>query len=89
MGAAKGSGEKESDLKLFLDMLMAERGAAAKTIEAYTRDLAAFLTFLTQKRTSARDATAEQVRAYLAELSRKGLAPTSRALTMPPLDCMI
>jgi integrase/recombinase XerD len=80
VGAAKGSsGEKDSELKLFLDMLMAERGAAAKTIEAYTRDLSAFLAFLAQKRTSARAASAEQVRIYLAELSRKGLAPTSRA----------
>ena len=36
----------DSELALFLDMLIAERGAAAHTIEAYTRDLAAFLAFL-------------------------------------------
>ena len=60
-------------------MLMAERGAAAKTIEAYTSDLSEFLAFLATKRKTARDASADNVRAYLAQLSRKGLAPTSRA----------
>jgi integrase/recombinase XerD len=72
-------GEGDSELKLFLDMLMAERGAAAKTIEAYSRDLSAFLAYLAQKRTTALAASADNLRSYLAELSRKGLAPTSRA----------
>src|SRR6478672_9831381 len=77
----KGRSERsdESELALFLDMLMAERGAAAKTIEAYTSDLSEFLAFLSTKRKTARDASADNVRAFLAELSRKGLAPTSRA----------
>jgi integrase/recombinase XerD len=77
----KGRSERsdESELALFLDMLMAERGAAAKTIEAYTSDLSEFLAFLATKRKTARDASADNVRAYLAQLSRKGLAPTSRA----------
>jgi integrase/recombinase XerD len=81
LGASKGgsSGRDESELALFLDMLMAERGAAAKTIEAYTRDLSEFLAFLATKRKTALDASAESVRAYLAQLSRKGLAATSRA----------
>jgi integrase/recombinase XerD len=75
-----GSGEDgRSALALFLDMLMAERGAAKHTIEAYTRDLSAFLAFLAAKDTTVLDASADNVRAFLAELSRKGLAPTSRA----------
>lgn len=79
-GVGEGGGkDRDSDLALFLDMLMAERGAAAHTIEAYSRDLSAFLAFLAGKRVTARDATADAIRAYLAELSRKGLAPTSRA----------
>lgn len=60
-------------------MLAAERGAAAHTVEAYTRDLADFLAFLAAKGKSAKTATADQLRAYLAGLARKGLAPTSRA----------
>ena len=71
--------ERASELALFLDMLVAEKGAAAKTVEAYGRDLGAFLAFLKSKPSSALEASADQLRTYLAELSRKGLAPTSRA----------
>ena len=60
-------------------MLTAERGAAAHTVEAYTRDLADFLAFLAAKGKNARTATPDHLRAYLAGLARKGLAPTSRA----------
>jgi len=70
---------------LFLDMLLAERGAAAKTVEAYTRDLGEFLAFLRSKRKSALDASADSVRAYLAQLSRKGLAAASRARKLSAL----
>ena len=60
-------------------MLTAERGAAAHTVEAYTRDLADFLAFLAAKGKNAKTATPDHIRAYLAALARKGLAPTSRA----------
>jgi integrase/recombinase XerD len=60
-------------------MLTAERGAAAHTVEAYTRDLADFLAFLAAKGKTAKTATTDHIRAYLAGLARKGLAPTSRA----------
>jgi integrase/recombinase XerD len=60
-------------------MLTAERGAAAHTVEAYTRDLADFLAFLAAKGKNAKTATSDHIRAYLAGLARKGLAPTSRA----------
>jgi integrase/recombinase XerD len=71
--------KRGSELALFLDMLTAERGAAAHTVEAYTRDLADFLAFLAAKGKTAKTATADHIRAYLAGLARKGLAPTSRA----------
>ena len=81
MSRAKGSsrGKPSSELALFLDMLMAERGAAAHTIEAYTRDLSEFLSYLAAKGKKAKSATAEHLRGFLAGLARKGLAPTSRA----------
>jgi len=60
-------------------MLMAERGAAAHTIEAYAGDLSEFLAFLVSKGKTAETASADQLRAFLAGLAKKGLAPTSRA----------
>jgi integrase/recombinase XerD len=79
--AAKGSSRRTggSELALFLDMLTAERGAAANTVEAYTRDLSEFLAFLSAKGKQAKTASAEHLRAFLAGLARKGIAPTSRA----------
>lgn len=67
------------ELALFLDMLMAERGAAAHTIDAYTRDITEFLAFVAAKKSSAAKASADHVRAYLEELAGRGLAPASRA----------
>ena len=60
-------------------MLTAERGAARHTIDAYARDLSEFLAHLAAKGRTASDATSDHLRAYLAALARKGLAPTSRA----------
>ena len=68
-----------SELALFLDMLTAERGAAKHTIDAYARDLAEFLAHLAAKGSDVASATSDHLRAYLAALARKGLAPTSRA----------
>ena len=81
MGTRKdrSGNEANSELGLFLDMLMAERGAAEKTIEAYARDLSEFLAFAVAKRRTALDASADTIRDFLAQLSRKGLAATSRA----------
>jgi integrase/recombinase XerD len=81
LSRAKGPlrGKDSSELALFLDMLMAERGAAAHTIEAYTRDLSELLAYLAAKGKKAKTATAEHLRGFLAGLARKGLAPTSRA----------
>ncbi len=75
----RSSVQHSSELALFLDMLTAERGAAKHTIDAYSRDLAELLAHLAAKGAIAADATADHLRAYLAALARKGLAPTSRA----------
>jgi integrase/recombinase XerD len=58
---------------LFLDMLAAERGAQANTLLAYRRDLADFSAHLGEARGSIAAARTQDLRAYLGELSRRGL----------------
>ena len=68
-----------SELALFVEMLMAERGAATHTVNAYARDISDFLAFLGAKKTEAASATSDDVRGYLEVLAADGLAPASRA----------
>ena len=60
-------------------MMSAERGASRHTIDAYRRDLAEYLKFLAQAGTSARSASAETVRSFLASLAHRELARSSAA----------
>ncbi|WP_377842688.1 site-specific tyrosine recombinase XerD [Bosea sp. UC22_33] len=64
-------------LNAFLDMLAAERGAARNTLDAYERDIADYLEFLGGKVPS--DATAEDIRGWLADLAARGLKASSAA----------
>jgi integrase/recombinase XerD len=69
----------DPSLKAFLDMLVAERGAADATCEAYARDLHDFESFLHARIVSLRIAAKKDVQAYLAQMTEDGLAPASRA----------
>jgi integrase/recombinase XerD len=64
---------------LFLDMLAAERGAGKNTLAAYGRDLADFAVFLAGTGRTVATATTEDVRAYLGELAKRRLQPTTVA----------
>jgi integrase/recombinase XerD len=66
-------------LEAFLEMMAAERGAAGNTIEAYRRDLERFGAVLARRGRSVAACDGDDLRAYLAELSRAGLAPASIA----------
>jgi integrase/recombinase XerD len=68
----------ENLVDLFLDMLAAERGAGANTLQAYGRDLADLTAYLPEGRTIA-NAQSDDLRAYLAGLARRGFATTSVA----------
>lgn len=72
------SKQARSWLNGFLDMLAAERGAAKNTIEAYERDLEDYLGFAASQGGPAA-ATADDIRAYLVELSERGLKASSAA----------
>lgn len=65
--------------ELFLDMLASERGAARNTLDAYRRDLDDFAAHLRQRRASLESAESADIRAYLADLSRRGFSSASAA----------
>jgi len=66
-------------IELFLDMLAAERGAAANTLLAYRRDLEDFSAYLSRTHNSIAAAAGEAVRAFLVTLSRRQFSPASVA----------
>jgi integrase/recombinase XerD len=76
---ARASASSDRPLELFLDMLAAERGAAANTLAAYRRDLDDFTAHLRTGRRSIATARADDVRAYLAALARRGFSAASVA----------
>ena len=77
--ASEAQNAQGGELDLFLEMLSAERGAAANTLAAYRRDLEEFLLHLRARRATCRTATADHIRAYLEAAARRGLAASSRA----------
>jgi integrase/recombinase XerD len=63
----------------FLEMMAAERAAAANTLKAYAKDLADAEAFLARRGTDLASTGAEDVEAYFAELGARGLAPATAA----------
>lgn len=63
----------------FLDMLAAERGAAANTLSAYRRDLDAFAFDIERDGRTLLTATRDDITRHLQHASLAGLAPASRA----------
>ena len=63
----------------FLEMMSAERGAALNTIEAYRRDLDDTAEFLALRGVKLFDAGVEDIRAAMADLSKRDFAVTSQA----------
>ena len=72
-------------LDAFLEMLSAERGAAANTLEAYKRDLEDFLAQLHGRGRDANTASSDDILSYLQLLSRRRLAASSRARKLSAL----
>jgi integrase/recombinase XerD len=64
---------------LFLDMLAAERGAAANTLAAYARDLEDYTAYLADHSVEAPEAEPALVRSYLGSLATRGLKASSAA----------
>jgi integrase/recombinase XerD len=77
--ARRSQPSDQASIELFLDMLAAERGAAKNTLSAYARDLQDFAGFLGGKGRSVAAAATDDIRAYLANLHKRGLAAASVA----------
>ncbi len=73
------SASDERLIDLYLDMLAAERGAAANTLEAYRRDLDDFSAYLGEHGGAIATAQAEEIRRYLGDLSGRGFSAASVA----------
>lgn len=71
--------EDQRHVAAFLEMMAAEKGAAANTLDAYRRDLADFSSFLASEGIAIEDVRKADVSRYLQKLSVAGLKPTSRA----------
>jgi len=63
----------------FLDMIAAERGAAANTLAAYDRDMQDYLTFLADEGLDVLALTSKDIGAYLANIEARGFKPSSAA----------
>ena len=75
----------ENHVAAFLEMLSAERGAAANTLAAYDRDLADYAAFVDQRAVAITAATSKDIQAYLQHMTDAGLAATSRARRLSSL----
>jgi len=71
--------DDQRQITAFLEMMTAEKGAAANTLDAYRRDLADYVDFLRRSGVAVTGARKGDVSRYLQELSVAGLKPTSRA----------
>ncbi len=72
-------------IEAFLLALQAERGAAANTLGAYSRDLSDFAEWLKFRGTAIADPGRPEIEAYLRDLTARGLAPSTRARRLSAL----
>jgi integrase/recombinase XerD len=72
-------------IESFLEMMSAERGASINTLSAYRRDLLDFSAHRATKAGSMRSATRDDIKAYLAFLSRSGVSGSTQARRLSAL----
>ncbi len=76
------SSQRNSDARLiglFLDMLAAEQGSGANTIDAYRRDLEDLSNFVNGRKRQFTDVSTDGLRAYLDDLDQRGFKAASAA----------
>jgi len=71
--------------EIFLEMMAAERGAAANTLDSYGRDLHDFARFMVTRGRAIEDADTRLIRLYLERLARAGMTPATIARRLSAL----
>lgn len=79
------TGQDESLIDTFLEMMAAERNAAANTIASYRRDLTDYALFLGTRGQSLGGAAPDEVEAYFASVEGQGLKPATAARRLSAL----
>jgi integrase/recombinase XerD len=82
MGRIRGDDQSQARLPVverFLEMLSAERGASINTLDAYSRDLISFASFVHRRDRSLEQATTDDIRNFIGRMVEEGLAASSRA----------
>ena len=77
--SGKSSASDQRLISRFLEMMSAERGAAANSLAAYGRDLQNYTEFLSAQGSSALGANTAIVKDFLSEADRLGLARSTAA----------
>jgi len=72
----------------FLDAIAAERGAAKNTIEAYRRDLGAYVDFLKRRGKTPMDGADDDIRAFQVDGAERGLKAASVARSLSAIKQM-
>ena len=74
-----------SHVGAYLEMLVAERGASANTLEAYRRDLREFAAFALARGLAPEGAGTDDIRAFIAAQTAAGMAPRTVARRLSAL----
>jgi len=70
---------RDAQVEMFIEMLVAERGASKNTEQAYGRDLDDLTAFLARRKVKPLDADVEALRAYIASLRHAGMVAGTTA----------
>lgn len=76
---------KSALIEQFLEMLSAERGASANTLDAYSRDLSNFAIYTRSVGRDLENATTDDIKGFIAAMVVEGLAASSRARRLSAL----
>ena len=69
----------------FMEMMVANRGASANTIDAYQRDLRDFLSYIIRKKTSLIDVSQKLIESFLTQLGHAGMSAQTVARKLSAL----